>query len=61
MKRQPEREQLNRLTVKTFDQMFIMRVKEGLGRSRFEADALTDPVKEVHSPRPSCCPDHRLG
>jgi len=30
MIRQPEREQLNRLTVKTLDQVFIMRVKEGL-------------------------------
>jgi hypothetical protein len=37
MKRQPEREQLNRLTVKTLDQVFIMRVKEGLGCSQFEA------------------------
>ena len=31
MKRQPEREQLNGLTVKTLDQVFIMRVKEGVG------------------------------
>jgi len=30
MIRQPEREQLNRLTVKTLDQVFIMRAKEGL-------------------------------
>jgi hypothetical protein len=33
MKRQPEREQLNRLTVKTLDQVFTMRAKEGLGCS----------------------------
>ena len=33
MKRQPEREQLNRLTVKTLDQVFIMRGKEGLALS----------------------------
>jgi hypothetical protein len=28
---QPEREQLNRLTVKTLDQVFIMQAKEGDG------------------------------
>ena len=39
MRRRPEREQLNRLTVKTLDQVFIMRVKEGLGCSRLEAEA----------------------
>jgi len=50
MIRQPAREQLNRLTVKTLDQVFIMRVKEGLGCSQFEAEALTDLVKEVYFP-----------
>ena len=50
MIRQPEREQLNRLTAKTLDQMFIMRVKEGLSCSQFEAEALTDLVKEVYFP-----------
>lgn len=50
MIRQPEREQLNRLTVKTLDQVFIMRVKEGLGCSHFEAEALTELVKEVYFP-----------
>ncbi len=50
MMRQPEREQLNRLTVKTLDQVFIMRVKEGLGCSRFEAEALTELVKDVYFP-----------
>ena len=44
MIRQPEREQLARLTVKTLDQVFIMRAKEGLGCSQFEADALTNLV-----------------
>jgi len=48
MIRQPGREQLNRLTVKTLDQVFIMRAKEGLGCSQFEAEALTDLVKEVY-------------
>ena len=47
MKRQTEREQPNRLTVKTLDQVFVMRAKEGLGCSQFEATALTDLVKEV--------------
>jgi hypothetical protein len=50
MKRQPERGQLNCLTVKTFDQVFIMRVKEGHGCSQFEAEALTGLVKEVYFP-----------
>jgi hypothetical protein len=50
MIRQPEHEQLNRLTVKTLDQVFIMRAKEGLGCSQFEADALTNLVKEVYFP-----------
>jgi hypothetical protein len=53
MKRQPEHEQLNCLSVKTLDQVFIMRVKEGLGCSQFEAEALTDLVKEVYFPWPS--------
>jgi len=50
MIRQPEREQLKRLTVKTLDQVFVMRAKEGLGCSLFEAQALTDLVKEVYFP-----------
>jgi rRNA-processing protein FCF1 len=50
MIRQPEREQLNRLSVKTLDQVFIMRAKEGLSCSLFEAEALTDLVKEVYFP-----------
>ena len=44
MIRQPKHEQLNRLTVKTLDQVFIMRGKEGLGCSQFEAEALTNLV-----------------
>lgn len=50
MKRQTEREQLHRLTVKTLDQVFIVRALEGLGCSQFEAQALTDLVKEVYFP-----------
>jgi hypothetical protein len=50
MMRNPAHEQLHRLTVKTLDQVFIMRVKEGLGCSQFEAAALTDLVKEVYFP-----------
>jgi hypothetical protein len=50
MIRQPEREQLNRLAVKTLDQVFIMKAKEGLSCSLFEAEALTDLVKEVYFP-----------
>lgn len=50
MIRQPGREQLNRLSAKTLDQVFAMRVKEGMGCSQFEAEALTDLVKEVYFP-----------
>jgi len=50
MRRQLEREQLNRSTVKTLDQVFIVRAKEGLGCSQFEAQALTNLVKEVYFP-----------
>ena len=44
MIRHPAREQLHRLTVKTLDQVFIMRVKEGLVCSLFEADAEENPT-----------------
>ena len=47
MIRHPAQEQLHRLTVKTLDQVFIMRAKEGLGCSQFEAEALTGVVNEV--------------
>ncbi len=50
MIRQTAREQLDRLTVKTLDQVFIARAQEGLGCSLFEAQALTDLVKEVYFP-----------
>ena len=50
MIRHPAQEQLHRSTVKTLDQVFIMRVKEGLGCSQFEAEALTGLVKEVYFP-----------
>lgn len=50
MIRQAAREQLDRLTVKTLDQVFIARAKEGLGCSLFEAQALTDLIKEVYFP-----------
>jgi hypothetical protein len=36
-----EREQLTRSSVKTLDQVFVMRAKERLGCSQFEAEALT--------------------
>jgi hypothetical protein len=50
MKRQPQLEQMHRLSVKTLDQVFIARAREGLGCSLFEAQALTDLVKEVYFP-----------
>ena len=50
MIRQPEIEQLHRLSVKTLDQVFITRAQEGLSCSLFEAQALTDLVREVYFP-----------
>jgi len=50
MKRQNDREQLNRLTAKTLDQVFILQAIDGLGCSQFEAQALTDLVKDVYFP-----------
>jgi len=50
MIRQPEREQINRLMVKTLDQVFIARACEGLGVPLFEAQALAQRLKEVFFP-----------
>ena len=50
MKRQPELEQIQRLSVKTLDQVFVARAREGLGCSFFEAQALTELVKDVYFP-----------
>lgn len=50
MIRNTEHEQLNRLAVKTLDQIFIMRLKEGLGCSMFEAEAITELIREVYFP-----------
>ncbi len=50
MIRQPEIEQLHCLSVKTLDQVFITRAREGLSCSLFEAQALTDLVREVYFP-----------
>lgn len=50
MKRQTEVEQIQRLSVKTLDQVFVSRVQEGLGCSLFEAQALTELVREVYFP-----------
>lgn len=50
MQRQPEAEQIHRLSVKTLDQVFIARAQEGLGCSSFEAQALTELVRDVYFP-----------
>ena len=50
MKRQTDHEQIQRLSVKTLDQVFIARACEGLGCSMFEAQALTALIKEVYFP-----------
>ncbi len=50
MQRHPELEQIHRLSVKTLDQVFIARAREGLGCSLFEAQALTELVRDVYFP-----------
>lgn len=50
MIRQPDREQIQRLSAKTLDQVFVTRAQEGLGCSLFEAQALTQLVREVYFP-----------
>src|SRR5688572_28651936 len=50
MKRQTEREQVHRLAVKTLDQVLIARACEGLGCSMFEAQALSELIKDVYFP-----------
>ena len=50
MKRQEEIEQIQRLSIKTLDQVFVARAQEGLGCSLFEAQALTELVREVYFP-----------
>lgn len=50
LKRQPELEQVQCLTVKTLEQVFVARALEGLGCSLFEAGALIGLVKDVHFP-----------
>jgi hypothetical protein len=50
MIRQTFLEQEHRLTVKTLDQVFASRVREGLGCSLFEAQALAELVREVYFP-----------
>ena len=50
MIRQPDREQLHRLAAKTLDQVFVTRAQQGLGCSLFEAQALTQLVREVYFP-----------
>lgn len=63
MIRQQAKEQEVRLTYKTLDQVFITRAREGLGCSRFEAQALTELVREVYFPwlaRPEGLQDGQL-
>jgi hypothetical protein len=50
MIRQPAIEQKTRLMVKTLDQVFVAQAQEGLGCSLFEAQALTDLIKEIYFP-----------
>ena len=50
MIRQPEAQRLQRLAIKTIDQVFIKRAQEGLSCSLFEAQALTDLVRDVYFP-----------
>lgn len=50
MIRQPLQEQQLRLSAKTLDQVFVARAREGLSCSLFEAEALTELVREVYFP-----------
>ena len=50
MKGQLAVDQIQRLSVKTLDQVFVARAQEGLGCSLFAAQALTDLVREVYFP-----------
>ena len=51
MIRQPGREQLNRLTVKTLNQASVMPAKEGLRCSQFKSAVLNELVKQIYSLR----------
>lgn len=50
MIRQPAQEQQRRLSAKTLNQVFVARAREGLSCSLFEAEALTELVREVYFP-----------
>jgi len=61
--RKPGLGQLNRLTVKSPDQVFVMRAKEGLCCSWFEAEAPTESAKKVYFPwlpQPEAIPSNQL-
>lgn len=49
-KRNVVRGELNRLETKTLDARFVAEVREGLGCSAFEAEALLEVVREVYFP-----------
>ena len=53
MIRQPQQEQINRLSVKTLDQVFVARAQEGLSCSLFEAQAL-EVGRRLSAPARSC-------
>ena len=48
--RNPKREELRRLASKSLDAQFTAVVREGLGCSPFEAEAVLEVVKEVYEP-----------
>jgi hypothetical protein len=50
MIRQPEREQIHRLTVKTLDQVFIARVRLGLHRAQYKMNPLGSQLPNVTCP-----------
>ncbi|HUT15357.1 MAG TPA: hypothetical protein VMY98_03835 [Anaerolineae bacterium] len=50
MIRQPEREQICRLAVKALDQVLVARARDEIGYSLFEAQLLTEFVKEANFP-----------
>src|SRR5687768_1048000 len=48
--RNPQREELARLSCKTLDAQFTSTLRDGLNCSPFEAHAVLDVVREVYAP-----------
>jgi len=58
--RRPARETLKRLEHKTLDERFLGIVRNGLGCSAFEAEAVLEAVREVYGPYLGAAPSEML-